>query len=189
MSLHSSRPLLAAFVGAALVLGGCGIRSTVEDAVETAVEEGAEAAQEAAEEAAAEVAENAVDEAAESVGDKLQDAADGATAGDGPLDPSVLADADSFAEADLADGGRIAVAVQCESAFGGNLIHVGLVGVAPGIYDGELVPAAGGGVDIGVTEEGRGVGIRQATLDQPSYTVSYPMIDDGVSLTVDGCPQ
>ena len=189
MSFTQRRFALIALIGLALSASGCGIRSSVE----TAVEEGAEAAHEAAEEAATEVAEevaeSALDEAAETVEAKVSDAVDEVTSDADPFDATIRAEADSLAETTLADGGRIAVAVQCESLQGGNLIYVGVTGVAPGLYEGDLEPAAGGGVDFGVADDGRGLSIRQTTLDQATYTVSYPMIDSGVSLTVDGCPQ
>jgi hypothetical protein len=115
-------------------------------------------------------------------------AASDAGSNDGaPLDQTLLDRADSVAEKTTSDGGKVVVAVECESQMGGNLVHVGVVGVPPGTYTGTLEPSAGGDLTVQVISDGPAQGARQATLDEPEYTVTFADIDGGTSLTIAGC--
>jgi hypothetical protein len=117
--------------------------------------------------------------------DGSADAVDSAGSDD-PL-ASLIASADAYDEVMTSSGGRVVVAVICESQIGANIVSVGSAGVPEGIYEGRFEPAAGGSLTLQVLPGGEGVGGRQTTLDQPSYTISFADIDGGVALTVPGC--
>jgi hypothetical protein len=99
----------------------------------------------------------------------------------------LIASADAYDEVMTSSGGRVVVAVICESLTGGNIVSVGSLGVPEGIYEGSFEPASGGKLTLQVLPGGEGVGARQTKLDQPSYTISFADIDGGIAFTVPGC--
>jgi hypothetical protein len=107
-------------------------------------------------------------------------------AGTDALD-TLIADADVYDQVSTPSGGRVVVTVVCESQMGGNIVSVGSSGVAEGVYEGEFEPSAGGTLTLQVLADGRGMGARQTTLEDPSYTITFPDLDGGIELTVAGC--
>lgn len=108
-------------------------------------------------------------------------------AGTDALD-TLIADADVYDDVTTPSGGRVVVTVVCESQMGGNIVNVGSTGVAEGIYEGDFEPSAGGSLTLQVFADSRGIGARQTTLEDPSYTITFPDLDGGIELTVAGCP-
>ncbi len=111
---------------------------------------------------------------------------DGRAGGVDPLD-QLIATSDAHDEVATESGGRVVVAVICEAQTGGTVVSVGSVGVPEGVYQGDFEPAAGGSLTLQVLPDGEGVGARQTTLDEPSYTVSFADIGGGIELIVPGC--
>ena len=115
--------------------------------------------------------------------------ADNATGAAGSTDAldQLIATSDAHDEVVTQSGGRVVVAVICEAQTGGTVVSVGSAGVPEGIYEGDFEPAAGGSLTLQVLPDGQGIGARQTSLDQPSYTITFPDIDGGIELTVPGC--
>lgn len=89
----------------------------------------------------------------------------------------------------LLEGGtaEMLVAVDCDPPTGGNLVTVVAEGLTPAVYSGEFDPSTGVTLSLDATQDGKGVGASQMTLDAEEYTVTFADID-GAEFTVMGCP-
>lgn len=95
--------------------------------------------------------------------------------------------ADFIDEKQTSGGGTVIVTTSCD-VNGAQLISVAAEGLEAGqMFAGEIEPAAGGDLDFSTGPEGFGQGARQTTLDEPSYTVSFPDLDGGMTFDVEGC--
>ena len=101
----------------------------------------------------------------------------------------VKAAADSFDEQQTGDGATVVVAIDCD-VYGAQHISVAASGLAVGdVYEARGEPSFGGSLALQTLPDGRGVGARQSRLDEPSYAVTFPTLDGGMTFNVEGCPE
>ncbi len=129
------------------------------------------------------------DEAAQSSDDNADDG-EQSTASDeqpGSVD-SARSGLSNPVEVSLADGGVMVAGIEC-GIDGANLLIIGAESLEPGaLHEGDIEPAAGGGPSFIVQENGDGYTARQSSFDEGPYTITWPTIDDGLTVTLDGCP-
>lgn len=114
---------------------------------------------------------------------------DGTTLGDQPPRAVEVARSglSSPVEVALAEGGTMVAGIEC-GPDGAHVLIVGASGLTPGDqHDAEIEPNQGSALFF-VQDNGDGYSGHQSRFDAASYTLTWPNIDGGLSVTVEGCP-